>query len=140
VPGRFDRRGKWLFDVAHNPDSMRALTAALTETTLPRPLHALVSILGDKEWAEMLVELDRAIDAGVLTIAPSADTRKWDLGWLERWLEDPARPVARARWRLVPDFQQALGEVQVGAGTVLVTGSFHTVGDVMETMGLATDY
>jgi dihydrofolate synthase/folylpolyglutamate synthase len=135
VPGRFDRRGKWLFDVAHNPDSMRALTAALAETALPRPLHALVSILGDKEWAEMLVELDRAIDVGILTIVPSADTRKWDLGWLERWLEDPARPAARARWRLVPDFQQALREVQDGAGTVLVTGSFHTVGDVMEALG-----
>jgi dihydrofolate synthase/folylpolyglutamate synthase len=29
VPGRLDRRGKWLFDVAHNPDGMRALVAAL---------------------------------------------------------------------------------------------------------------
>ena len=29
IPGRFDRRGKWLFDVAHNPDSMRALVAYL---------------------------------------------------------------------------------------------------------------
>jgi dihydrofolate synthase/folylpolyglutamate synthase len=27
VPGRFDRRGKWLLDVAHNPDGMRALVA-----------------------------------------------------------------------------------------------------------------
>ena len=29
IPGRLDRRGKWLFDVAHNPDGMRALVAAL---------------------------------------------------------------------------------------------------------------
>ena len=136
VPGRFDQRGKWLFDVAHNPDSMRALTAAIAEVKPPRPIHALVSILGDKAWPEMLVELDHAIDAGWLTIAPSADTRKWDLGWLERWLSDPARPAAVARWRLVPDFQQALFEVQSGAGTVLVTGSFHTVGDVMQELGL----
>lgn len=139
VPGRFDRRGKWLFDVAHNPDSMRALTATLAEVALPRPLHALVSILGDKEWSEMLVELDHSIDVGILTIAPSADTRKWDLGWLERWLVDPQRPAAQARWRLVPDFRQALRDVQVGAGTVLVTGSFHTVGDVMATLGLEPD-
>jgi dihydrofolate synthase/folylpolyglutamate synthase len=136
VPGRFDQRGKWLFDVAHNPDSMRALTAAIAEVKPPRPIHALVSILGDKAWPEMLVELDHAIDAGWLTIAPSADTRKWDLGWLERWLSDSARPAAMARWRLVPDFQQALSEVQSGAGTVLVTGSFHTVGDVMQELGL----
>ena len=136
VPGRFDRRGKWLFDVAHNPDSMRALVAALAEVRPPRPIHALVSILGDKEWPEMLVELDSGIDAGYLTIAPSADTRKWDLGWLERWLADPSRPVAQARWRLVPDFHEALRDVQAGAGTVLVTGSFHTVGDVMQALGL----
>ena len=84
----------------------------------------------------MLVELDRVIDLGILTVAPSADTRKWDLGWLERWLADASRPAARAKWRLVPDFQQALAEVQTGAGTVLVTGSFHTVGDVMTELGL----
>ncbi len=58
VPGRFDRRGSWLFDVAHNPDGMRALVAAIEEADLPRPIHALVSILGDKDWPEMLVRLD----------------------------------------------------------------------------------
>ena len=136
VPGRLDRRGKWLFDVAHNPDSMRALTATLSELELARPVHALVSILGDKDWPEMLVELDRAIQFGVLTIAPSADSRKWDLAWLERWLQEDERPEARARWRLIPDFRQALEAVQRGAGTVLVTGSFHTVGDVMGELGL----
>ena len=136
VPGRFDRRGKWLFDVAHNPDSMRALTAALAEVRPPGPVHGLVSILGDKDWPEMLVELDRAIDVGILTVAPSADTRKWDLGWLARWLDDPDRPPARAKWRLVADFAAALREVQVGAGTILITGSFHTVGDVMAELGL----
>jgi folylpolyglutamate synthase/dihydropteroate synthase len=26
--------------------------------------------------------------------------------------------------------------VQAGAGTILVTGSFHTVGDVMTTLGM----
>ncbi|HSR14576.1 MAG TPA: hypothetical protein VLL51_02410, partial [Gemmatimonadales bacterium] len=101
------------------------------------PIHALVSILGDKAWPEMLVELDRAVDYGVLTIAPSADTRRWDTEWLDRWLADPDRPPARARWRLLPDFREALAEVQAGAGTILVTGSFHTVGDVMEALGLS---
>ena len=65
VPGRFDRRGKWLVDVAHNPDGMRALVAALEDAGLPRPVHALVSILGDKAWPEMLVRLDSVIDRGI---------------------------------------------------------------------------
>jgi dihydrofolate synthase / folylpolyglutamate synthase len=136
LPGRLDRRGKWLFDVAHNPDGIRALTTALESTHQPRPLHALVSILGDKEWPDMLVRLDRVIDRGVLTVAPTAAGRGWDTKWLRRWLKDPARPPAHAHWTLVPDFRQALAEVQEGAGTVLVTGSFHTVGDVMVALGM----
>jgi dihydrofolate synthase/folylpolyglutamate synthase len=137
VPGRFDRRGKWLFDVAHNPDGMRALVAALRSGELPRPVHALVSILGDKEWAPMLVELDKGIDRGILTVAPTAAGRGWTTEWLTKWLEDPARPPAHADWHLEPDFPQALRQAQEGAGTVLVTGSFHTVGDVMAALGLA---
>ena len=136
LPGRLDRRGHWLFDVAHNPDGMAALVEALDELRPPRPLHALVSILGDKAWPEMLVALDASIDFGVLTVAPSADIRRWDLGWLERWLAQD-RPPAQARWRLVPDFREALAVVEEGAGTVLVTGSFHTVGDVLAARGLS---
>jgi dihydrofolate synthase / folylpolyglutamate synthase len=137
VPGRFDRRGKWLFDVAHNPDGMRALVAAIEGANLPGPVHALVSILGDKAWPDMLVRLDRVIDKGICTIAPTAAGRRWDLEWLRRWLKDPTRPPPRAEWHLVPDFASALRQVEEGAGTVLVTGSFHTVGDVMAAMGMA---
>jgi dihydrofolate synthase/folylpolyglutamate synthase len=136
VPGRLDRRGRWLFDVAHNPDGMRSLVSALGVMRPPRPVHALVSILGDKEWPEMLVQLDRGIDRGILTIAPTAAGRGWDIEWLRRWLRDPNRPPAHAEWTLMPDFKEAIGKVQEGAGTVLVTGSFHTVGDVMSELGM----
>jgi len=136
VPGRLDRRGTWLFDVAHNPDGMESLVATLRAEPPPGPVHALVSILGDKEWPTMLVWLDAVVDRGVLTVAPSAAERGWDLGWLQEWLARADRPPAHAQWALVPDFAAALAEVQAGAGTVLVTGSFHTVGDVMEAMGL----
>ncbi len=136
IPGRLDRRGKWLFDVAHNPDGVRALTAAIRSSEPPRPLYGLISILGDKEWPEMLVELDRVLDRGVLTVAPTAASRGWDAAWLRRWLAERARPPAQAAWTLIPDFPQALSAVQDGAATVLVTGSFHTVGDVMEVLGM----
>jgi dihydrofolate synthase/folylpolyglutamate synthase len=136
VPGRLDRRGRWLFDVAHNPDGMRSLVSALGVMRPPRPVHALVSILGDKEWPEMLVQLDRVIDRGILTIAPTAAGRGWDIEWLRRWLRDPNRPPAHAEWTLIPDFNEAIARVQEGAGTMLVTGSFHTVGDVMTALGM----
>lgn len=135
VPGRLERQGKWLFDVAHNPDGVAALCRAILELAPRKPVHALVSILGDKAWPEMLVQLDRVVDRGILTVTPSAEGRRWDLEWLRRWLQDPTRPPARAAWRLEPDFRTALTEVQQGAGTVLVTGSFHTVGDVMDALG-----
>jgi dihydrofolate synthase/folylpolyglutamate synthase len=136
VPGRLDRRGRWLFDVAHNPDGMRSLVAALTTIRPKRPVHALVSILGDKDWPEMLVQLDQAIDRGILTIAPTAAARGWDIDWLGRWLQDPSRPPPHASWTLVPDFAEAIEKVQEGAATMLVTGSFHTVGDVMQFLGM----
>ncbi len=136
IPGRFDRRGKWLFDVAHNPDGMLALTQAIARADLPRPIHALVSILGDKAWPDMLVRLDAAVDRGVLTVAPTAMGRGWDLGWLDAWLREADRPPARAPWTLTPDFRQAIREAEAEAGTVLVTGSFHTVGDVMAELGM----
>ncbi|HKP29384.1 MAG TPA: hypothetical protein VJU15_08265, partial [Gemmatimonadales bacterium] len=85
---------------------------------------------------DMLVMLDEVIDRGVLTVAPSADTRRWDMEWLRRWLKEPDRPAAKAVWQLIPDFQEALKAVQQGGETILVTGSFHTVGDVMAELGL----
>src|SRR5690606_25029941 len=135
VAGRLDRRGKWLYDVAHNPDGMRALVRSLADLKPARPIHALVSILGDKNWPEMLVELDRGIDVGILTVAPTAAGRGWDLAWLEQWLASTDRPPSQAGWHLVPDFGTALVRVESGAGTVLVTGSFHTVGDVLQARG-----
>jgi dihydrofolate synthase/folylpolyglutamate synthase len=136
IAGRLDQRGRWLFDVAHNPDGMRSLVRALAAIRPARPLQALVSILGDKEWPEMLVQLDQVIDRGVLTIAPTAAGRGWDIEWLRRWLKDPDRPPAHAEWTLIPDFHEAIETVQEGAGTMLVTGSFHTVGDVMTILGM----
>ncbi len=139
MPARLERRGRWIFDVAHNPDGMAALTAAIRELAPPRPVHALVSILGDKDWPAMLVELDHVVDVGILTVAPSADARRWDLEWLRRWLADPSRPPARARWHLVPDFEAALAAAVRDAGTIVVAGSFHTVGDVMAALGMDVD-
>jgi dihydrofolate synthase/folylpolyglutamate synthase len=115
---------------------MRALVAAIEAADLPRPIHALVSILGDKAWPEMLVRLDSAIDRGICTIAPTAAGRRWDIEWLRRWLRDPNRPPPKAAWSLIPEFESALREAERGAGTVLVTGSFHTVGDVMAASGM----
>ena len=72
----------------------------------------------------MLVQLDQVIDRGVLTIAPTAAGRGWDIEWLRRWLKDPKRPPAHAEWTLIPDFQrgdrEGPGRSGDGAGDRLV--------------------
>ncbi len=134
LPGRFDRRGPWVFDVAHNPDGMAALARALAGAGLPRPLTAVVAILRDKAWGEMLACLAPVADTLVLTRAPSAPhERAWDL-----------ETVARGEWRVAsggaalvaePDLGRALSLARERAATVVVTGSFHTVGDAMQALG-----
>jgi dihydrofolate synthase/folylpolyglutamate synthase len=126
VPGRFDVRGRWIFDVAHNPDGMAVLVAALQEYHPPRPLHALVGIRNDKDWPPMLAALQPEVDRLVLTVAPSVPGPQ---RWAEQDFADGRLPGGSARFE--PDFDRALTQVQVGARTVLVTGSFHTVGDAM---------
>ncbi len=128
LPGRFDLQGKWLYDVAHNPDGMATLVAAIREGDLPRPIHAVISILGDKDWQAMLELLEPVVDIGYLTAAPTAGSRVWDSSAVAAWIDGRGRT---APWRWAPDFGAALRQAKSGAGTVLVTGSFHTVGDAM---------
>ena len=127
VPGRFDRRGRWLFDVAHNPDGVRALVAALEVAAPARPLVAVVAVLRDKAWREMLGALGRSVDRLVVTCAPSAPPdRVWDLAEVSAWAAAEGLAVAAQ-----PDFARALDGAAREGTTVLVTGSFHTVGDAM---------
>jgi dihydrofolate synthase/folylpolyglutamate synthase len=121
IPARFDVRGKWIFDVAHNPDGMRVLVDALVSHRPPRPVHALVGIRNDKDWRPMLQRLGPAVDRLVLTVPPSIPV-------MQRWSVDDFSGQAV---HFEPDFDAALREAQDGAATVLVTGSFHTVGDAL---------
>lgn len=132
LPGRFDRRGRWIFDVAHNPDGIRALVETLEVAAPRRPLHALIGILKDKAWREMLDRLLVVVDRLWLSQPPSAPIeRRWSLEEVRQWARGSAGPAGRSKIEVEPDFEVALEKVQDGAATVLVAGSFHTVGDAM---------
>ena len=127
LAGRFDRRGGWLFDVAHNPDGARVLVETIAHAAVPPPLRVLLCVLADKDWRAMIDALAPSADEMVVTLAPTAPApRRWDVG--------AAHAYAAARGidvRREDDFDRALALVEPVAGTTLVTGSFHTVGDAM---------
>jgi dihydrofolate synthase / folylpolyglutamate synthase len=141
-PGRLqveDRGGgRWVFDVAHNPAGIHALASALARLHLPRPRVLLVGILAEKDWPAMLPPLLEWADAVLLTVPDSApDARRWQpAAALARLAAHPRLDIARA----VPVFGEALAEAERlagAAGTVVVTGSFHTVGDALARLGMA---
>ncbi|MFC1661791.1 bifunctional folylpolyglutamate synthase/dihydrofolate synthase [Gemmatimonadota bacterium] len=120
--------GVWLFDVAHNVAGVRALSASLARLSLPEPLVLLVGIQGDKDWRSMLPPLFSMTGEAVLTQPPSVPPKR-------RWnpLEAAASVSKRPNLHILPDFREALeiARKAAGSGTVVVTGSHHTVGDAM---------
>jgi dihydrofolate synthase / folylpolyglutamate synthase len=123
----------WLFDVAHNTAGILSLVDTIDRLDLPRPLVALVGVLGDKDWRSMLPPLFSRVDTAFLTQPPSAPAeRRWDP--LAAADEVDAVTVVR----VVEDFVLAVDRAQERAagGTVVVTGSVHTVGSAMSLLGL----
>jgi dihydrofolate synthase / folylpolyglutamate synthase len=127
----------WLFDVAHNVAGVEAAVSALAALPLARPLTAVVGVLGDKDWVNMLTPLCSAAAHVLLTAPPTAPPeRRWDP-------EQVLREVPCANAETVGDFLGALDVAQrraaAAGGSVLVTGSFHTVGDALAAFGLCPD-
>jgi dihydrofolate synthase / folylpolyglutamate synthase len=137
-PGRLqvERFGAqtWLFDVAHNVAGVQALVGAIEKLDAARPLVLVIGILGDKDWQAMLPPLFAVADTAILTLPPTAPVnRAWDP-------ESVLSEVPFERAEVVQDFRSALERAAAlaGDGTVLVTGSFHTVGDALIMMDRAT--
>lgn len=127
LPGRFHREGRFIFDVAHNPDGASVLAATVKAVGEPRPVAALLTVLTDKDWRGVMGALATVVDVFVLTSAPTAPASR-------AWNVVEAMEYARSRgWSAVlePDFDRAIHTASALAATVLVTGSFHTVGDAM---------
>jgi len=127
LPGRFQRVGRVIFDVAHNPAGAAVLARTIEAASVERPITTVLSVLADKDWKGMMRELAPITDRLILTTAPTAPAgRIWDL--------PAAFEHARAAGYAVeqePDLARALEIARGESGTTVVTGSFHTVGDAM---------
>jgi dihydrofolate synthase/folylpolyglutamate synthase len=127
LPGRFQRVGRWIFDVAHNADGARTLATTLSMVHGGEPLTVLLCVLADKDWRAMLEALRPVASRFVLTDAPSAPpSRRWPLRAAARFAESLGVEVVA-----VEDFDRALSIASSSGARTLVTGSFHTVGDAM---------
>ena len=127
LPGRFQRVGHWIFDVAHNADGARTVAASLATVEHEAPVVAVLCVLGDKDWRAMLDVLAPVVSRFVLTDAPSApSSRAWPLAEAVAYASARGYPATAE-----PDFDRALRLAEAEGGTALVTGSFHTVGDAM---------
>jgi dihydrofolate synthase/folylpolyglutamate synthase len=127
LPGRFQLHGKIIFDVAHNPAGARTIADTIRALDLPQSRTALLAVLADKDWRGIIRELAPVVNRFLFTNAPSAPAdRRWD----------PAQALAFAAAEglaadLEPDLDSALERGQNESEILLVTGSFHTVGDAM---------
>ncbi len=128
LAGRFHRWNAWLFDVAHNPDGAATVAANLVNVGVATPIVAVVCVLRDKDWRGILLAIAAVADHIFLTAAPTAPaSRAWNLDEVEAWAV-----AAGIRATRVDQFDLALQRAAAVGATVLVSGSFHTVGDAME--------
>ena len=123
---------RYIFDTAHNRAATDAVARTVDQVSPPRPLVAVVGILADKDWPLMVPAIAAVADAVVLTSPPSAPSAR-------RWRPREARAAAEghsARVEVVEEIGGALKRAAflVGEGTILVTGSCHTVGDAFRAL------
>jgi dihydrofolate synthase/folylpolyglutamate synthase len=141
-PGRMELRSAgdvpFLFDVAHNPAALGRLIEALPATGIDRWTF-VAGILADKRWEDMLDALLRLSPRGWLCGLATANRGR-------RLSADKAAPALAARpgveWSesVAEALASARADVEAGlAAAVLVTGSFHTVGEALVALGFATE-
>jgi dihydrofolate synthase/folylpolyglutamate synthase len=128
-PGRFDTRGRYILDGAHNPAGAEVLRATL-ETTFPglRPAF-IVGILADKDVTKMAQEFSR-VASRILTVAVHSD-RAADA----QQLADTFRLVANnIPVEACASLTDALAKTK-NEDRVVITGSLHFIGEAMEHLG-----
>ncbi|HEY5144415.1 MAG TPA: cyanophycin synthetase [Solirubrobacteraceae bacterium] len=140
VPGRFEVVGEHpvtVFDGAHNPDGMRALAEALEGFLDGRRLVACLSVLEDKDAAQMLGALLPLCDEVVLTAARNPRALS------PATLESLTRQVAGRGEdfaHVVPSPHAALAAARRAAGpqgVALATGSLYLIADLLRPEGAA---
>lgn len=128
IPGRFQTFEKYIFDVAHNPSGAAALAETIRQIKPFPTITALLAVLGDKDWKGIMRELSSAVDRFFITTPPDAPKgREFDPNEAYEY-------AISQNWNaeLDTDFEDAIARIQKRCGTIVITGSFHTVGAAMK--------
>jgi folylpolyglutamate synthase/dihydropteroate synthase len=125
-----------LFDVAHNPAALDRLVETLAVVS-PRRWTFVAGMLADKRWPVMLDTLLALAPAGWLCGLATANAgRRLTAAETSAVLAD--RPGAAWVESVGEGLAAAHARVERGeADAILVTGSFHTVGEALIALGLA---
>jgi dihydrofolate synthase/folylpolyglutamate synthase len=118
LPGRFERRGRFIFDVAHNAVSARALAATLRDAKI-RGLTIVFGTSKDKDALSMVKTLQPFAKEWIFTRAQSP--RAFEPSVL-------ASLVSHRNVRVSSTVDEA---VRRSKGQTLVTGSFYVVGEAL---------
>ena len=135
LPGRFQivpGQPTLVLDVAHNPHSAAALAANLDAMGFFPTTHAVFGVMADKDLAAMFAKLGPMIDRWYFTDLPlpraatSADL-------VDRWTAQNTRKDTSASAFADPMAAlQAAVSAADPADRIVVFGSFHTVGGVLQ--------
>jgi folylpolyglutamate synthase/dihydropteroate synthase len=127
-----------LFDVAHNPAAVNRLVAALPGMGFDRWTF-VAGILADKRWEEMVDALLRYAPRGRLCGLATANPGR-RLSAPEAAAAIAARPGIGWAESVAEGLAAARADVEAGlADAIVVTGSFHTVGEALLALGFATE-
>jgi dihydrofolate synthase / folylpolyglutamate synthase len=131
-PGRFDIRGRYILDGAHNPAGARALRETLEQTFPGIKPTFVVGILIDKDIAGMAREFVQ-LASRIYTVSIQSD-RAAEAETLAQQFRAiaPSLPV-----EATPNLATAL-EKSEGDDRVVITGSLHFIGEAMQFLGFET--
>ncbi len=133
VRGRFqfiEGEPATLLDVAHNPAAGEFLAEQLQSVSWHNKIHAVVGMLGDKDWANTLLPLlpyvSRWYVAGLNTLVPRGVSAKP----LADFLLNAGAAVVGQYVEPISAYKSAC-KLADDEDLVLVFGSFYTVGEVL---------
>ena len=135
LPGRFQvvpGQPALVLDVAHNPHSVAALALNLDAMGFFPTTHAVFGAMADKDLAAMLTRMDPVIDRWYFTDLPLPRAASGAALQAARQAVSRRRDAAAQAFATPQQALQAAAASATPADRIVVFGSFHTVGGVLQ--------